>query len=148
MRRAFSILFSLSILLIVSGILTIAMKYARVSAEYTIGSYTNEQARLLLRSAIERVLLDISRHDRGSNINSLDCLKSADYSWSIARGVEYKAHIDIKRYYLKEGRCSNVDTINISSEKSHGMVLIEAEMNATIDGQLKQRVIYRGLQHP
>ena len=148
MRRGFSLLYALSIMLLVSGILTLAMRYARTSAKYTADSYISEQSRVLIRSAIERALLDISAHYRGNSSSSMDCFKSAEYSWTPKNGIEYNCSIEIKRYYLKDSQCSNVETISIDDERSHGMVLMEIEMNASRDGVLVTRVIRRSLQHP
>lgn len=134
-------------MLLVSGILTLAMRYARVSAKFTADSYIAEQGRLLIRSAIERTLLDISAHNRGSDSLALDCLKQTKYSWS-KRGIEYKCSINITKYYLKDSKCANVETINIPDERSNGMVLMEIEMNATKDNQTILRVLQRTLQHP
>ena len=135
-------------MLLVSGILALAMRYARVSAEYTADSYIAEQGRLLIRSAIEKTLLAISAHDRGNNSASLNCIESQEFGWSPRNGMEYNCSIKIKRYYLKNGVCSNVETVSISDERSHGMVLMEIEMNASRDGKMVSRIIRRSLQHP
>ena len=147
MRRGFSLLYVIFIMLLLSGILALAMRYARVSAKYTADSYISEQARLLIRSAIERTLLDISAHNRGLDSSSLNCLKETQYSWS-KRDIEYKCSVKITRYYLKDAKCANVETINIPDERSNGMVIMEIEMNATKDNQTILRVLQRTLQHP
>ena len=103
---------------------------------------------MLVRSAIEKTLLAISAHNRGNNPASLDCLKSQEFDWSPRNGIEYNCSVKIKRYYLKNGICSNVQTVSIHDERSHGMVLLEIEMNVSRDGDMVSRIIRRSLQHP
>lgn len=148
MRRAFSVLYAIVIMLLVSGLLSLAMRYMRVSAKYISDSYIAEQSRILIKSAIEKTLLEISAHNRGDDPSSWDCFTGDEFEWKPKSGIEYRCRVRVVRYYLKDANCSNVDTISITNEKSHGMALFEIEMNASKDNELISRVIRRSLQHP
>ena len=121
MRRAFGIWQALVIILIVSGLMVIAMRYARIGTIHTADSYTREQAELFLQSAVEIALLQIGGHDR-----STGCL---DHIRVLSRDHRFIADIAIARYYLLEGSpdltaCGALG-YPIRTEESHGMVMME-----------------------
>ena len=67
------------------------------------------------------------------------------------RGVTYSANVEVKKYYLLEGiaefgSCAIEE--RIKSEETHGMVLIEIEALATVDGNTTSRILRRTLQRP
>jgi len=63
MRRGFGILQALAIMLLLAGLLTIMLKYARIGVRHTAESYLREQTELFLQSSIEQALLEISDSD-------------------------------------------------------------------------------------
>jgi hypothetical protein len=148
LRAAFSLVFSLAVLIVVSGMLAIAMKFASGSSRYIADSYVRELGELKLSSAIEKTLLAISAHDRGADRMHWNCYERYEESTEDSNRIQYSIFIEVKRYYLHNASCDNVESIVVPSEKSHGFVLLEAEMNASRDGLLLSRILKRTLQHP
>ena len=130
------------------GVLAVTLRYARISAQHTPDMYIYEQARLIMDSAIEKTLLAISAKYRGSDKNSMDCLSEYTASIDTGRGRIYTVKVRVIRYYLYEGSCATVANVSIGDEDSHGMVLLEAEVNATVGGRPVARILRRSLLHP
>ena len=148
LRAAFSLIITLAILIVTATILTIAMKFAGNSSRYVSDSYINEICELKLSSAIEKTLLAISAHDRGDDPRHYDCYEHYEENIDDSGDIHYSIYVDVKRYYLHDAHCDNVETIEIPSEKSHGFVLLEAEINASRGSTLVSRILKRTLQHP
>lgn len=151
MRRAFGLIQSMLMILLVGGMMLIVLKYASISAKHIRNSFVREQSELFLNSVVEQALLNISFNDRSAN----HCLASFTPSSVTKRGITYSAYVDIKRYYLQEGSTdlSDCNTLGIaikqSSDISHGMALLEVEVNATrSDGVVVCRILRRTLQQP
>ena len=146
MRKAMGLMQSIMIMLLVSGMMLIVLKYASISAQH---SFVREQSELFLNSAIEQALLAISFNNRGDN----GCLESFTPHDVKKRGIRYTAHINITKYYLQKGsddlaNC-NIGVAISSDSDSEGMALFEVEVNATKDdGTLASRIIRRTLQQP
>jgi hypothetical protein len=143
MRRAFGIIQAIMMILLVSGMMVVVMKYASISAKHTADSYIKEQAELYLNSSIEKVLLSISAFDRSSG----ECYKAFSES-KTKRGVTYRVDIDVTRYYLVNETCSNVAYETIETEETHGMVMLEAEVTVNVDSKERVRILRRTLQRP
>ncbi len=128
MRKGFGILQALLVIVLVSGILVIAMKYATVSVKQTADIYVKESAELFMDSAIEMSLLAISGYDRNAT-NS--CLKEVEI---ISQDKRFVADVNITKYYLFAGSsdCGYCGTLcePIKSDDSHGMVMLEVEVRA------------------
>lgn len=151
MKKGFGIIQTLIIIILVSGLMTMALKYASKTAKQTADSYMREKGELFMKSAIELTLLAISGYDRKAH-NS--CLKEVNITSSDQR---FFADINITKYYLLQGssdctycgsRCEPIQT-----EDSHGMVMLEIEVdsNATHpkNKNLEQiRLLRRTLQRP
>ncbi|WP_456381249.1 hypothetical protein [Hydrogenimonas sp.] len=147
MRRAFGIWQALVVILIVSGLMVVAMRYARIGTVHTADSYTREQAELFLQSALEIALLRISGHDRRDG-----CLGHVRV---VSRDGKFRADISVVRYYLLKGSddlaaCGTLG-YPIETEESHGMVLMEAVV--TTDPNHPKvvhpvRIVRRSLQRP
>lgn len=151
MKKGFGLIQTLIIILLVSGLMTMALKYASLTAKHTADSYLRERAELFMKSAIELTLLAISGYDRKTNGNCLQKVKvtSADQ--------RFIADINITKYYLLQGsddcsycgsRCQPIQT-----EDSHGLVMLEVkvESNDTSprnQGREKIRLLRRTLQRP
>ena len=134
-------------IILISGMMIVVMKYASISAKRVGDTYVREQAQLYFDSVVERTLLAISDQNR----SALGCLSSFNHSF-LKRGTQYSAHVDITHYYLLSGSpdiayCGAL-SIPIESEETHGMVMLEVEVNATIDSALKVRILKRTLQRP
>ncbi len=150
MRRGFGILQALLVIVLISGIMTIAMKYATVSTKQTKDMYIKESAELFMDSAVELSLLAISGYERNSTNG---CLQDVNVASSDRR---FTADINISEYYLLGGsadcsfcggRCQAIQT-----EESHGMVILQVtvESNNTHpkNGDTKIRLTRRTLQRP
>lgn len=144
MRTAFGLAQALMIILVVSGIVTLTMKYASINAQHYADSYTREQAELFMQSATEATLLRIGAYNRsdGTCMHNLN-ISSSDH--------KFDANVTIERYYLAEGNCSNVAVELIQTEESHGMVSMKVivESNASNPKILHPvRLTRRSLQRP
>ena len=151
MKKGFGLIQTLIIILLVSGLMTMALKYASMSAKQTADSYMRERAELFMKSAIELTLLAISGYDRGKNNN---CLQEVNITSSDQR---FFADINITKYYLLQGsedctycgsRCQPIQT-----EDSHGMVMLEVTVesnnaNPRNQGREKIKLLRRTLQRP
>ena len=142
MRKAFGILQALMIMLLLSGILTIMLKYARIGAKHTSESYLREQTELFMESSIEHALLDISANDRNTS-----CWENGFYQYRDGEKL-YTSYIKVENYYLykgEDGKCKGVD---INSSESNGFIKIYTETNLSINGKVKIRLIRKNLQRP
>jgi len=135
MRNGFGMIQVIFFMLILSGILTITMKYASITVKQTEELYQKEQAELFLNSAVEVALLGISSHDHQ---NGTDLIKEVKVTSGDKR---YIADINITTYYLYG--------INLDTEKSNGMISIDVvvETNNTHPKNSKKvRLTRRSLQ--
>lgn len=151
MRSAVGLIQAIMIILIISGMMIITLKYASISSKHTADTYVKEQTALFLQSAIEQTLLAISLHDR----STIGCLSSYAPAPVPKRGITYSADVNITKYYLQKGSddltyCGGLGvSIENSSSGSHGMVLLEVEAKATkSDGTVVSRILRRTLQQP
>jgi len=151
MRKAMGLIQAIIMILLISGMMLIVLKYASISAKHISDTYVKEQCELFLDSTIEQALLKISFYDRESNDK---CLASFSPKSVTKRGVTYSASVKMIRYYLADDSddldyCS---TLGVSIDKdsgSHGMTLFEVEINATrADGTVLSRILRRTLQQP
>lgn len=152
MRSAFGLIQALIIIVIVSGLLVIAMKYANITTKQTTDLYVKERAQLFIDEAVEVTLLAISGFDRSGG----DCLKNLTIR---SEDKRFLADINITKYYLYNGAdndgsilvsCGRV--VSIDTEDSHGMALLEVvvETNATHPKNRNKviRLTRRTLQRP
>lgn len=123
MRKAFGLVQALLVIVLLSGIMVIAMKYANVTIKQTSDMYARESVELFMDSAVELTLLAISGYDRQANGN---CLETVNL---ISPDGRYDASVSIQNYYLLAGStdCTlcGVRCVPVGTEDSHGMVLLE-----------------------
>jgi hypothetical protein len=136
---------AMAMMLLMSGMMLMVLKYASISSKHTADSYLYEQAELYLNSSIEKALLAISAYDRNNSDGK--CYQYFIDSNS-NRGKKFSVNITMERYYLYNETCSNVDYTRITTPESHGMVIMDVEVNASLDGVLTKRIIRRTLQRP
>lgn len=146
LHRGFGLWQALMILLIVSGMMLLALKYARISVEHTADTYVREQLELYAGSVMEMSLLEISLR------NKTNCLKDYTPPSLTKKGVTYAANVEVVRYYLLRGvnefgSCS-VPISLIESSESHGMAVLQIEATATSEGSVTHRILRRSLQRP
>ena len=151
MKKGFGIIQTLIIIILVSGLMTMALKYASITAKQTADSYMREKGELFMKSAIELTLLAISGYDRKENGN---CLNEVNI---ISPDRRFFADINITNYYLLQGSsdCTYCDSRcqPIQTEDSHGMVMLEVKVesndtNPRNQGREKIRLLRRTLQRP
>ncbi len=116
MRRGFGMIQVILMMLILSTILTIMMKYATISTKQTQDLYLKEETELFMQSAIEVALFGISAHDRSGG-----CL---DTIHIVSDDQRFFADINITNYFLcKSAGCSR-ETL-IQTEELNGMVMMD-----------------------
>lgn len=145
MRKAFGLWQAIMIILIISGLMLVVLKYSKIAAKHTSDTYVREQTQMYLDSVIEMTLLNISLHSKDT------CLSSYTAPLKSTNGIEYSADVNITKYYLKDtdefGSCSS-QIVQIEAEESHGMVMLEVEARAKVNGSLTTRILRRTLQRP
>jgi hypothetical protein len=102
-RHGFGIIQVIFFMLILSGLLTIAMKYATITTKQTADLYVKEQAELFMSSAIELALLGIS-----STATRVENIKV------ISDDKRFTADVNITEYYIFGD--------NLDTEESNGMI--------------------------
>jgi len=131
MRKGFGLLQVLLVIILVSTILIIAMKYALVSAKQTSDIYSKQSAELFLNSAVEMTLLAISGYKRDATNG---CLSEVNITSPDKRFI---ADVNITKYYLLSGSadCGYCGALcePIKTDDSQGMVMLEVvvETNST-----------------
>ena len=155
MRRGFGLVQALIVIVLISGVMVIAMKYAQVSVKQTGDLYARESAELFMDSAVELTLLAISGYDRRNGINP--CLQDVNITSADER---YKADVNITKYFVFQGNDNNSSIFNcaadrrqsIQTEESHGMVMLEVVVETNASHPKNQgkhiRLTRRTLQRP
>ena len=150
MRKGFGLMQAILVIVLISGILMIAMKYATINVKQTRDIYLKESAELFMNSAVELSLLAISGFDRNST-NS--CLNEVNITSSDKR---FLADVNITKYYLLAGSadCARCGALcePINTKESQGMVMmkITVETNSTHpkNRNKKIKLTRRTLQRP
>ncbi|NPA29393.1 MAG: hypothetical protein GXO33_04335 [Epsilonproteobacteria bacterium] len=140
MRRGFGIIQALLIIVMVGGLLTVVIRYARAGVRYTVDGYVREQAELMTDSAVEWALFEIEKKD-GKCWAGGEAPPLAD-----GRGKRYTARVTVEKYYLYDGDCSGVPVERITTPESQYYVMLRVEVNATVDGRQRVRLVRRTLQ--
>ncbi|MFK5882466.1 MAG: hypothetical protein QM482_09660 [Sulfurospirillum sp.] len=149
-RSGFGLMQALLVIVLISGILVIAMKYATVNVKQTRDIYLKESAELFMNSAVELGLLAISGYDRNS---TNPCLNEVSITSPNQRFI---ADVNITKYYLLAGsadciRCGSLCE-PIDTKESQGMVMLEVtvETNTTHPKNHGKQIILkrRTLQRP
>jgi hypothetical protein len=145
MRKGFGLIQVIFFMVILSGILSITMKYANISSKQTADLFVKEQAELFLRSATEMALLGISGHDK--TIAGNECLHDIKV---ISDDQRFIADINISNYFLINSETCDLKTV-IQTEESNGMIMmnIVVETNNTHPkNSTPIRITRRMLQKP
>lgn len=150
MRRGFGLVQALLVIILISGIMVIAMKYAKISIKQTSDAYAKESAELFMDSAIEMTLLGISGYERNSTSG---CLKEVHI---LSEDKRYQADVNITHYYLLKNSqdCLFCGTlcVPVETEESHGMAMLEVSVftneNHPKNQDKKIRLTRRTLQRP
>ncbi len=144
--KGFGLWQAIMIILIISGVMLVVLKYSSIAAKHTADTYVREQLELYLNSVVEMTLLNISLQDKTV------CVSNYVPPVVTKNGVSYSGNVNIKSYYLLNGVSefgSCAATIeNILTPESHGMVMMEIEVEASQDGNVTSRILRRTLQRP
>jgi len=149
LRKGFGLIYALFVIVLVAGVISLALRYAKSSIIKTTNIYEKESAELFLNSAVELSLLAISGYKRNSTNR---CLKDINITSNDKRFI---AKVHIKWYYLTSGSndvlyCSDL-THQISTEESHAMAMLEIEVDSNDTNPkntIPLRIIRRTLQRP
>ncbi len=151
MRKGFSLIFALFVIVLVAGIISLSLRYAKSSIIKTTTLYEKESAELFLNSAVELSLLAISAYERNSTNG---CLRDINIT---SKDQRFIASVQIKWYYLLNGSndatyCNNDGLTHIiTTSDSHGMAMLEVEVEANTThpkNSMPLRIIRRTLQRP
>ena len=137
MRKGFGLVQALIVIVLISGIMAIAMKYATISVKQTSDLYAKESAELFMDSAIELTLLAISGYDRTLYNN---CLIDVNITSADKR---FKADVNITQYFLLVGSADSGfcdRNVPIQMEESHGMVMLEATVRVNEDNDANAKI--------
>ncbi len=140
MRKGFGLIQVIFFMVLMSGILAIAMKYASISAKQTADLYTKEQAELFMQSSIEVALLGLSDHNK-----STGCIHTVKV---ISEDKRFVADINISDYFLISSENCDRKTL-IDTEGSNGMIMMDIVVetnNSHPKNSDKVRVVRRTLQ--
>ena len=135
-------------LLMLSGIGVLAIKYASIHAKHFADSFIKEQAQLFKDSVIETTLLKIEGIDRRGG----QCPKKFDF---ISPDGRFEANVTILHYYLyngkdNDGSSSCANAIAIKTPESHGYVEMEVVVSTRAGAKVQNpiRIYDRSLQRP
>ncbi len=144
MRRGVGLWQAIGMILLISGMMIVVLRYASIGAKHTADSYVREQAELLVQSAVEQTLLEISKQNRSTD----GCLRFPNITQPPEeRGKKFTVFVEIQRYYMYGETCADANLYTpIESPESHGYVLLHVEVNASIDGTPKVRILRKTLQ--
>jgi len=153
-RGGFNLLMAIMMILILSGMAIMTMKYVSISAKHISDTYIQEQAEIFAQSVLEGTILKIEGYERNSTTH---CLQKLDFNSSDGR---FHADVNITQYYLYDGKdndgehnyCGDL-TQDINTSESHGYVMIETiittnQKNNKIKGSTPVRIVKRSLQRP
>ena len=123
MRRGFGLIQALIVIVLISGLMMMVLKYAKYSIKQTKDLYIRESAELFMNSAVELSLLAIQGYKRNSTNH---CLSDVNITSSDQR---FSADVNITKYYLLQGSqdCGYCGSLcqPMQTEDSHGMVMLE-----------------------
>ncbi len=154
MKRGFGLIQALMVIVLISGLMMVVLKYAQFSIKQTKDLYIRESAELFMNSAVELSLLAISGYERNSTNH---CLSEIIIT---SKDQRFVADVNITDYFLLKDSndskyCSDENGYvehNITTEDSHGMVILELAVETNTSNPknhgTKIRLLRRTLQRP
>ena len=139
MRKGFGMIQVIMMMVILSTILTIMMKYASITTKQTEDLYLKERAELFMQSAIELALLGISKE--------ATCLNEVHI---ISDDKRFLADVNITKYYLSTTiGCDRESIIQTAEQNGMNMLEIVVETNNTHPKNTRPlRLTRRTMQRP
>ncbi|MCH9814507.1 MAG: type II secretion system protein [Epsilonproteobacteria bacterium] len=145
MRKGFSLVTAIVILITVATLMTLMMNLSSTSVKNTMDIYLKEQAELLARAATEYALLAISAHD-----NSGNCVETINISYPEGQST-HDMNVSIQYIGNNMMGCNTVLDNNIFTEESNMTVIIDTvvSVNQANTGIIEPiRIHRRTIQKP
>jgi len=144
MRRGFTLLSAIFLMVLVATLMVLAFSLSTQTAKQTGDIYLQEQGQLLARSATEFALLAISGHD-----NSANCIEQINLEYPQGSPI---FDINMSLYYIGNGLPCNAGHLldnTIATQESNGTVLIDTFVSY-VDPGTEERVVFhrRTIQKP
>ncbi|WP_457597344.1 type II secretion system protein [Hydrogenimonas sp.] len=140
MRRAFSLLTAIAVILLIGTVLALTLSTSTMNVKQTSDLYLKEQAQLLAKSAAEYEILKITGTDFTTG-----CYNGANYT---VKGFDINTTV----HYIGNGipaTCSHILANSIATADSNGTVMLDVVVSYT-DPATGERIRYhrRTLQKP
>lgn len=146
MRKGFSLVTAIIILVVISTLMASMISLSSTSAKSTVDIYLKEQADLLLKSATEYALLAISGHN-----NSLNCIEKINILYP--NGTTPTHEISVSMLYIGNGivNCSTIVANDVVTADSNLTIIVDTtvSVNQALTGITEPiRVHRRSIQKP
>jgi len=139
MRRAFSMLTAIIVILLIGALLAYTLSISSATVRQTSDLYAKEQVQILARSATEYTLLQIG----GTDFVTSGCYNGQNFTYN---GFDINTTVS----YIGTGlpsSCTHVLADPIATDESNGTAIIDVTVTYTDDGKLI-RYHRRTLQKP
>lgn len=120
MRKGFSLITAIIIMMTVSLLMTMMISLSNVTMKSTTDLYLKEQAELLARSATEYALLAVSGHD-----NHQSCIKNINIFYPSR--VKPTHEMNVSLWYMGSGlqNCAHILDNNLSTADSNLTAIVD-----------------------
>ncbi len=120
MRKGFSLITAIIIMMTVSLLMTMMISLSSVTVKTTTDMFLKEQAELLARSATEYSLLAVSGHD-----NHQSCIEKIDMLYPSAATPTHEMNVTL--WYMGSGlvNCNHILDNNLSTPESNLTAIID-----------------------
>jgi len=136
MKRAFGILQAIMIILVMSSIAVLTLKYATIQSKQFSDTLIKEQATLFLDSVEQATLLVISGYDRNATNKCLDKINIT------SDDEKFEANVTIERYFLYKDNSSCNDAYSIDTKELNGTAIVDIVVqNKNISPKTKDKNI-------
>ena len=125
MKKGIGVISALIIMLLIATLMVIVTKFSFISVRHVSDTYLQQRGMIFMQSAIENAILAIESYKRNNN-----CLEYISFKDEQNRFI---AKIDVLRYYCYDlGDCPCNDVKKISTDKSHGYVLLKVVVESNL----------------
>ncbi len=124
MRKGFSLITAIIIMMAVSVLMTMMISLSSVTVKSTMDIYFKEQAQLLARSAVEYAVLATSGHD-----NRQSCVEHVNVLYPSVDNPTHEMNVTL--WYLGNGivNCNTVLDNNVSTDDSNLTAIVDVVVN-------------------
>ncbi len=124
MRRGFSLITAIIIMMTVSLLMTLMLSISSTTVKTTMDIYFKEQGEILARSAVEYALLATSGHDNHQN-----CVEHVNILYPSATAPTHEMNVTLMYIGKDIPGCSQVLDNNISTEDSNMTAIVDVVVN-------------------